>query len=226
MNRAINLLFLFVFVFSSCNTKTTKSEEEYIAQKPTIRYRLTYDSADKYPRYPNGRNLHYEVDKKYAQEELNVIADSVIKSDNGMHGMISIHWSYMEEYDNENAWKSDLFACSMTRNGEVVTTTEQEMKNRHSKNNGEERKTTIGKWNDYVTKVGLYIVKDKYENYFLQYYYLYFDPLELPIKREKLNGKIVYTVPAHEGGFMSIDKEGILRVYDKATMQNIISFGK
>lgn len=227
MNRPINLIILLALVLFSCNTKTPKNSEDPVVEKTNVRYRLTYDSAEKYPGYPNGRNLKFEVDKKYNTDELNVIADSIVKADNGLHSIVSVHWSYIEDYDNPDAWKSDFYATSMTREGKVVTTTEEEMKNRHAeKKNAERTTTSIGNWSDNVTKSAIYIVKDNDGNHFIQFYYPYFEPLEMPINKEKLNGKTVYTIPGNDGGFMSIDKDGVLRIYERATMNNILSFGK
>lgn len=228
MSKSLFYISILFFVLSSCKNKAEKNTQEVKEEKQSVLYLKEYDSAEKYPDWPGGRSLTYSIDKMYLSDELSSIMDSIVKTDNGRHPIIAVNWFYDKKFgSDEFSMDRDLYATSFY-NGEIKTINKDESEEYYKShpNEGAE-KEIIGSWHDNVLKAAIYMNKLPDGNFQLEYLYGLDGKVEIPLTKGKLNGKPIYTVVGQEGGFLSIDpKDGALRVYDKNSMKNIVSYGK
>lgn len=228
MRNTLFFISIITLVFTSCKNNADNKKQEIKEEKQTVRYLKEYDSAEKYPDWPGGRALKYSIDKMYPSNDLSSIMDSIVKTDNGRHSIIAVNWFYDDKFGtDEFSMNRNLYATSFF-NGEIETINKDESEEyyKNHPNEGAE-KETIGSWHDNVLNAAIYINKLPDSQFQLEYLYGLSGKVAIPLLRDKLKGKEIYTVVGQEDGFLSIDpKDGALRVYDKKSLKNIISYNK
>jgi len=215
---------MFAILMAACGNKTVNVQDQK-EEKTSVRYKIFYDSSVKYPGWPAGRSLTLNIDKEYTAEQLSNVADSIVKADM-IHPVIAIRWMAYDNIDNDDRELIDIYATSLYKEKKVKTITKKQCDEYYKANPDEGREKTMeGYWSDNVINAAIFLFKKPDGELFLQYYYGCLSTMDIPVKKEKLGGKAIYTVPGEEGVFLSIDqKDGTLRVYDRKTMRNIYSY--
>jgi len=226
MNKTSKLLILSFLLIFSCKNKTQTVQDNQ-TEVNSVNYQLKYDSSEKYPGWPGGRSLIFGIENEYTSDELNLVADSIVNADNGLHPIIAINWMHYKDFNDPIRTSTGLYATSLYMHEELITTTKEQSKEYYKVNPDEgSEKEVKGAWHDNVINAEIYMNKLPSGDLSLEYLYGFGRTFEIPIKKEKLNGKIIYTIPGDNGGFLFIDKEGVLRVYDRSNMKNIFSYSK